>query len=36
MRHCSTAKKDFQGIAQNARISGKWPTRAKIKEKDYV
>ena len=36
MLHCSTAKKDFQGIAQNARISGKWTTCAKIKEKDYV
>lgn len=36
MRHCDRKKKAFWVIAQNARISGKWPTRAKIKEKDYV
>lgn len=36
MRHCDRKKKAFGVIAQNARISGKWPTREKIKEKDYV
>jgi len=29
-------KRTFGAIDQNARISGKWPTCAKIKEKDYV
>lgn len=36
MWHCDRKKKAFGVIAQNARISGKWPTRAKIKEKNYV
>ena len=36
MRHCNRKKKAFGAIAQNARISGKWTTCAKIKEKNYV